>query len=248
MLDNVHIVMVNTTHSGNIGAAARAMKNMGLSKLVLVDPIAKIDEDALQRSSGALDILDNVKIVKTLAEGIADCGLVVGTSARSRHVPWPLQTPRQCAAKAREVIPAGNQVAVVFGRESRGLTNDELHQCNAHVHIPTDPQFSSLNIAAAIQLLCYEMRLALEPDAIPSNTTDVWGIEWDYPLATHEQIQGLMQHYEKVLLEIGFIKPHTGTQLMAKVARIYQRAGLDQSEVNLLRGILKATAKHSQGE
>lgn len=247
MLENVHIVMVNTTHSGNIGAAARAMKNMGLSKLVLVDPIASIDEDALQRSSGALDILDNVKIVQTLAEGIADCQFVVGTSARSRHVPWPLQTPRQCGAKAREVIPAGNKMAIVFGRESRGLTNEELHQCNAHVHIPTVEDFSSLNIAAAIQVMCYEMRLALvEQEA--SDTTDVWGIEWDYPLATHEQLHGFLQHYEKVLLEIGFIKPHTGAQLMAKVARIYQRAGLDQSEVNLLRGILKATDQHSQGE
>lgn len=248
MLENVHIVMVNTTHSGNIGAAARAMKNMGLSKLVLVDPIAKIDEEALQRSSGALEILDNAKIVSTLAEGIADCGLVVGTSARSRHVPWPLQSPRQCAAKAREVIPAGNQVAIVFGRESRGLTNEELHQCNAHVHIPTNPDFSSLNIAAAIQVLCYEMRLALhEQDQEPVDA-DKWGIEWDYPLATHEQIQGLLGHYEKVLLEIGYTSPNTGKQLMAKIARIYQRTGLDQSEVNILRGILKATEKLAQGE
>lgn len=247
MLENVHIVMVNTTHSGNIGAAARAMKNMGLSKLVLVDPIAKIDEDALQRSSGALDILDQVTIVPTLAEAIAGCGLVVGTSARSRHVPWPLQTPRQCAAKAREVIPAGNQVAVVFGRESRGLTNDELQQCNAHVHIPTVAEFSSLNIAAAIQVLCYEMRLALAEDTLPEDT-DKWGIKWDYPLATHDQVHGLLQHYEKVLTEIGFVKPQTGAQLMAKVARIYQRAGLDQSEINLLRGILTATEKTAKRE
>lgn len=248
MLENVRIVMVNTTHSGNIGAAARAMKNMGLSNLVLVDPIASIDEDALQRSSGALEILDNVTIVPTLAQAIADCGLVVGTSARSRHVPWPLQTPRQCAAKAREVIPAGNQVAIVFGRESRGLTNEELHQCNAHVHIPTNADFSSLNIAAAIQVICYELRLALVEAEAESATCDQWGIEWDYPLATHEQIQGLLAHYEKVLLEIGYTNPNTGKQLMAKIARIYQRVGLDQSEVNILRGVLKATEKLAQGE
>ena len=243
MLEQVHIVMVNTTHSGNLGAAARAMKNMGLSQLVLVDPIAHIDEEALQRSSGALDILDRVIIVPTLAEAVAECSLVVGTSARGRHVPWPLQTPRQCAQKAREVIPAGNKVAIVFGRESRGLTNDELHQCHAHVHIPTNPDFSSLNIAAAIQVLCYELRLALEPDAEPLATTDQWGIAWDYPLATHEQLQGLIQHYEKVLLEIEFTSPNTGKQLMAKVARIFQRTGLDQSEINILRGILTATEK-----
>lgn len=247
MLENVHIVMVNTTHSGNIGAAARAMKNMGLSKLVLVDPLARIDEEALQRSSGALEILDNVKIVSTLAEGVADCGLVVGTSARSRHVPWPLQSPRQCAAKAREVIPAGNKVAIVFGRESRGLTNDELHQCNAHVHIPTVANFSSLNIAAAIQVLCYEMRLALHEN-LESVTADKWGIEWDYPLATHDQVQGMLAHYDRVLQEIGYTNPNTGKQLMAKIARIFQRTGLDQSEINILRGILTATEKLAQGD
>ena len=244
MLASVQIVMVNTTHAGNIGAAARAMKNMGLSRLVLVDPLAPIDEIALQRSSGALDILDNVRIVPTLAQAVADCGLVVGTSARGRHVPWPLMTPRQCAAKAREVIPAGNQVAVVFGRESRGLTNEELHLCNAHVHIPTNPDFSSLNVASAIQVLCYELRLALATEEQDAEAGQ-WGVAWDHPLATAEQLQGLLQHYERTLVELDFLHPNTGGALMARLARIYQRAGLDQTEVNILRGILKASVQHA---
>ena len=240
MLDKIHIVMVNTTHSGNVGAAARAMKNMGLSHLTLVDPLCSIDEDALTRSSGALEILDNARIVATLEEAIADCGLVVGTSARSRHIPWPLMNPRQCAGKAREVIPAGNQVAIVFGRESRGLTNEELHLCNAHVHIPTNPDFSSLNVASAIQVLCYEMRMALVEQATEEG---VWGVAWDYPLATHDELEGLLQHFEKTLVDIDFLDPAKPRQLTARLRRLYQRAGMDKIEVNMMRGVLSAMQK-----
>lgn len=242
MLDHIHIVMVNTTHSGNIGAAARAMKNMGLSKLVLVDPIAGIDEDALTRSSGALEILDQARIVPTLEEAIADCGLVVGTSARSRHIPWPLMTPRQCAAKAKEMIPAGNQVALVFGRESRGLTNEELHLCHAHVHIPTNPDFSSLNVASAIQVLCYELRVALIEEQ-QEESEGIWGVPWDYPLATAAEFEGFLQHLEQTLIDIEFLDPNKPRQLLARLRRLYQRTALDKIEVNILRGILSAMQK-----
>lgn len=249
MLDQIRIVMVNTTHSGNIGAAARAMKNMGLSRLVLVDPIAAIDEEAIQRSSRAEDILHNAVIVPTLEEAVADCSLIIGTSARSRHIPWPLMTPRQSAAKAREMIPAGNEVALVFGRESRGLTNEELHLCTAHVHIPTEESFSSLNVAQAIQVLCYEMRLALaEPAGTDADEEDgVWGVPWDHPLATHAELEGLFQHMESALVDIGFLDPDTPKQLMSRMRRLYQRAAMDKTEVNILRGMLATVQKQLHG-
>ena len=248
MLGQIHIVMVNTTHSGNIGAAARAMKNMGLSRLTLVDPIAVIDEEAIQRSSGAADILQQVRIVPTLQEAIAGCGLVVGTSARSRHIPWPLLTPRECAAKAAQAIPAGNEVALVFGRESRGLTNEELHLCNAHVHIPTNPDFSSLNVAQAIQVLSYEMRLALVEGQVADDTGQ-WGVEWDYPLATHAELDGLFAHMEQAFIDTGFLDPNTPKQLMSRLPRLYQRAAPDKIEVNILRGMLAAMQNpRKQGE
>lgn len=243
MLDRIQIVMVNTTHSGNIGAAARAMMNMGLSRLTLVDPIACIDEEAIQRSSGAESILHNARVVKTLPEAIAGCGLVVGTSARSRHIPWPLMNPRQCAAKAVEVMEHNNEVALVFGRESRGLTNDELHLCHAHVHIPTNEAFSSLNVAQAVQVLCYEMRLAcIEP---VESAEHVWGVPWDHPLATHEELEGLFAHMERALLDIGFLDPDTPKQLMPRLRRLYQRAAPDKIEVNILRGTLSAMQKQA---
>lgn len=249
MLADIRIVMVNTTHSGNIGAAARAMKNMGLSQLTLVDPIARIDEEAIQRASRADDILHNAIIVDTLEEAIADCHWVVGTSARSRHIPWPLLTPRQCAAKAVKLIPQGNRIALVFGRESRGLTNEELHLCHAHVHIPTEESFSSLNVSQAVQLLSYEMRLAVlatqgmeQPVAAEGSVADThhqpWGVEWDHPLASHGDLNGMMLHLEQTLLDIGFLDPNTPKQLMSRMRRLFQRAALDNTEVNILRGIL----------
>ncbi|WP_370294205.1 tRNA (cytosine(32)/uridine(32)-2'-O)-methyltransferase TrmJ [Thalassolituus sp.] len=246
MLNQIRIVMVNTTHSGNIGAAARAMKNMGLSRLYLVDPIAAVDEEAIQRSSRAEDILDNVVITATLEEAIADCGLVVGTSARSRSIPWPLMSPRQCADRAAQAAAAGNEIAVVFGRESRGLTNEELHLCHAHVHIPTDEAFSSLNVAQAIQVLCYELRLASLPAENDSADEARWGVDWDYPMATHEQLNGMLQHMEKTLVEIGFLDPNTPKQLMSRMRRLFQRAAPDRMEINILRGMLVAVERTAE--
>lgn len=241
MLDRIRIVMVNTTHSGNIGAAARAMKNMGLSRLYLADPLAQIDEEAIQRSSRADDILHNAVICPSLEDAIAGCGLVVGTSARSRSIPWPLMNPRQCAAQSFTAAQAGNDIALVFGRESRGLTNEELQLCNAHVHIPTDESFSSLNVSQAIQVLCYEMRLAFTDSG--DDEQQPWGVEWDYPLATHEQLNGMLQHMEQALIDIGFLDPDTPKQLMARLRRLYLRAGPDKLELNILRGMFAAMQK-----
>ena len=244
MLNRICVVMVNTTHSGNIGAAARAMKNMGLSRLLLVDPIASIDEEAIQRSSRAEDILHNAEIHPTLESAIAGCGLVVGTSARSRSVPWPLMTPRQCGDRAAQAAAAGNDIALVFGRESRGLTNEELHLCNAHVHIPTDENFSSLNVAQAIQVMAYEMRLALT-EVENAEGEQRWGVDWDYPMATHDQLNGMLQHMEQTLVEIGFLDPNTPKQLMTRVRRLFQRAAPDRMEINILRGMLAAIQRRT---
>jgi len=248
MLDQIQIVMVNTTHAGNIGAAARAMKNMGLSQLVLVDPIAKVDRDSLALASGANDILDNLRLVATLEEAVADCHLVVGTSARSRHFPWPLLTARQCGVKVREALPAGNKVAIIFGREASGLSNEELHLCNAHVHIPCNSEFSSLNVAQAVQVLCYEMRQAIvvEADNQDESTTEQWGVSWDHPLATHEELDHFFNHLESTLVDLNFLDPKTPKHLMSRLRRLYQRAAPDQSEISIMRGILTATNKATQ--
>jgi tRNA (cytidine32/uridine32-2'-O)-methyltransferase len=250
MLDQIRIVLVNTTHSGNIGAAARAMKNMGVVQLVLVDPIAEIDGDAIVRASGASEILDSCITVSTLEEAVAECGLVIGTSARGRHIPWPLCSPRECAAKAKQAVANNNSVALVFGRESRGLTNDELHRCNAHVHIPTNPDFSSLNIAAAVQVLCYEMRLAaLEKDdaeePLQSNVGQ-WGVEWDYEMAPHGDVERFFDHLKDSLVDIGFLDPNTPKQLMTRLRRMFQRTALDKMEVGMMRGILAAVQRKAK--
>ncbi|UTW47454.1 RNA methyltransferase [Bacterioplanoides sp. SCSIO 12839] len=240
MLDNILIVMVNTTHSGNIGAAARAMKNMGLSRLVLVDPKAEINDEAIQRSSRAEDILHNAVITETLEQAIADCGLVVGTSARSRNIPWPLMNPRQCAAKTAQAAQQGSQIALVFGRESSGLTNEELHLCHAHVHIPTDENFSSLNVSQAVQVMCYEMRLASEVDKQSADEAQAWGVDWDHELASHAELNGMLQHMEQTMVDIGFLDPNTPKQTMARLRRLYQRAGVDKMEINIMRGMFSA--------
>jgi tRNA (cytidine32/uridine32-2'-O)-methyltransferase len=250
MLDQIRIVLVNTTNSGNIGAAARAMKNMGITQLVLVDPIAVIDGDAIVRASGASEILDSCVIVSSLEEAVAGCGLVIGTRARGRHIPWPLCSPRECGAKAKQAVLNNNSVALVFGRESRGLTNEELHKCNAHVHIPTNPDFSSLNIAAAVQVMCYEMRMAAleETSTDEASTSKVgqWGVEWDYEVAPHGDVERFFDHLKDSLVDIGFLDPNTPKQLMTRLRRMFQRTALDTMEVGMMRGILAAVQRKAK--
>ena len=247
MLDQIRIVLIGTTHSGNIGAAARAMKNMGISQLTLVDPVADIDSEAVVRASGATEILDNATIVATLEQAVADCSMVIGTSARSRHIPWPLCNPRQCASKARQAVVQGNKIALVFGRESSGLSNEELQRCNLHVHIPTDENFSSLNVASAVQVLCYEMRMAsLESEGSDGEQHLQWGVPWDYEMATHEELERFYEHLQATLVDIGFLDPNTPKQLMTRLRRLYGRAALDKTEVSMMRGMLKETQRQVQ--
>ncbi|PPC76202.1 tRNA (cytosine(32)/uridine(32)-2'-O)-methyltransferase TrmJ [Pokkaliibacter plantistimulans] len=243
MLERVRIVLVNTSLPANIGAAARAMKTMGLVQMVLVAPKIFPSPEADTLSSGATDILAQARVVSSLDEAIAGCRLIIGTSARSRHIPWPLLNPRAAAAQAWAELPTG-EVALVFGREDRGLTNDELHKCHYHVHIPTNPDFSSLNLAAAVQVLAYEMRMrSLEDDQVEA---PFWGVDWDIDAAPAEDIERLFVHLEQVLVKVDFLDPENPRQLMTRLRRLFLRSRLDTVELNVLRGFLTAIEKSSK--
>ncbi len=238
-LDNVRIVLVNTSHTGNIGSAARAMKTMGLSQLVLVDPVDEPDGKSSALAAGAGDVLANAKIVKTLEEAVADCGLVVGTSARSRTLSWPMLEPRECGEKL--VSEVGKySVALVFGRENNGLSNEELQQCHFHVCIPANPEYSSLNLAAAVQTLCYEIRMAYLTEQRNSKKSDIDSPN-EYPLA--EDLERFYSHLEQTLLKTNFIIPQHPGMVMTKLRRLFNRARPETQELNILRGILASIDK-----
>lgn len=237
-LDNIRIVLVNTSHPGNIGGVARAMKNMGLSRLYLVDPRQYPHEQASWRAASATDVLDGAVVTASLDEAIGDCQFVVGTSARERRIPWPLLDPRRSATKIAKVSTR-EQVAVLFGREDRGLTNEELKQCNLHLNIPTSDQYSSLNLAMAVQIVCYELRLLLDSDRLPQSEDQ----EWDAPFSTLENMERFYAHLEQTLTDIEFLDPAAPRQLMARLRRLFSRVRLDEMELNILRGILTETQK-----
>ena len=227
---SIRIVLVDTSHPGNIGATARAMKNMGLTELHLVRPEQFPHAEATARASGADDVLSSAIVHPRFEDAIAECGLVIGTSARSRHLPWDLVEPRECATRLVEESKSG-PVALVFGAERMGLTNAELQLCNLLVTIPTHPDYSSLNVAMAVQLLSYEIWLQLRPGT-PK------GPEREIRLATNDEMTRFYGHLEQVLNEIEF-HDRTGTgQLMTRIRRLFNRAQVDQNEMNILRGIL----------
>jgi tRNA (cytidine32/uridine32-2'-O)-methyltransferase len=229
MIQNVRIVMVHTTHPGNIGAAARAMKNMCLAQLVLVAPREFPCAEATARASGADDVLANATVVDSLADAVSDCRIVIGASARLRSVAWPVVDPRQAARLAASEAGA---VAIVFGRESSGLSNDELDLCTHLVHIPTNPEYSSLNVAMAVQVLSYELMQAAgeQPPAVEENG----------PVASNAEMEGFFRHLEQALDEIGFTDERRADKLLRRLRRLFHRAAPDSEEVNILRGILSA--------
>ncbi len=236
MYKKFRVVMVNTSHPGNIGAAARAMKNMNLSELWLVAPRSFPDDKARARAASALDILNNVVVVDTLEEALVGCEFVVGASARLREIPWPLLNPREMAEKmwALASLPETQSVAMVFGRENSGLTNEELQRCNYLVNIPANEQYSSLNIAAAIQVLCYEIHMKVYLE------TPIAELEAEFPLASNDDMERLYEHFEIALTELDFLKPDNPKQLMRRIRRLFNRSGVDKMELNILRGILSA--------
>lgn len=230
----IRIVLVGTQHPGNIGSAARAMKTMGLSDLALVAPEKAPDGDSFALAAGAGDVLDAARRYATLADAVADCTLVLGCTARSRRIALDELLPRDAATRIVGEAGKGGQVALVFGRERTGLENEELHLCHAAVHIPANPEYSSLNLAAAVQVLSYELRLAL----LAASDAATAPVEAEDPPATHAQLEGLFSQLADTLDAIDFHKGRTPDAAMRKLRRIFLRTGLDEREVRLLRGVL----------
>ena len=256
-IDNVRIVLVETSHPGNIGATARAMKNMTLSDLALVSPQKYTEADgetkgkgkAYARASGATDVLYDATIYNTLSEAIADCDLVIGASARLRAITWPELNPREMAEKIFSVnqldtdsaeikSESYNKVAIVFGREDSGLNNDEMDLCQYLVHIPANAEYTSLNIAAAVQVICYELHMTalLNQGAIVKAAND-------HPMATSQEIEYFYEHLEDTLVRMKFLNPENPMQLMRRLRKLFNRSGLDKIEVNILRGILTSITR-----
>ncbi len=238
-MPQIRIVLVETSHPGNIGAAARAMKNMELYELALVRPACFPHAEATARAAGADDVLARARRYESLAAAVADCHLVIGTSARQRAIQWPLLTPRQCAARV-VAEPAPHRVAIVFGRERSGLTNEELDRCQFGLHIPCNPEYSSLNLAAAVQVVAYELFLARE-EAAPAPAG-----EW---AATHAELESFYRHLEQALNDIGFL--HSRKQapsIMRRLRRLFGRARLEKKEVDILRGILSCAQRQTRKE
>jgi tRNA (cytidine32/uridine32-2'-O)-methyltransferase len=232
MLKNIRIVLVDTSHPGNIGATARAMKNMSLRQLHLVTPQHYPHQEATSRASGADDLLNDARVAESLDEALTGCRLVVGTSARTRSIDWPIVTPREAAAKLAQEAKLGD-VAVVFGRERSGLTNSELDRCTFLVHIPTNEAYSSLNLAAAVQILAYEIYLAQQQSARDESDSH-------RDLATADMLQGFHEHLAQALDDIGFTDPRQSQKLLRRLRSLFQRARPDKDEINILRGIFSA--------
>ena len=233
LLERIRFVLVETTHTGNMGAAARAMKTMGLSRLELVKPRQPPDAEALARASGADDLIERAGVHPDLDSALAGCRLAVGASARLRSVEWPLLEPPE-AARLLLAEAAEGDVALVLGRESSGLTNRELARCQYLVHIPTDPDFSSLNVAAAAQVLAYEIRRAWREGSGERP------LEVPRDLATLDDLEGFHTHLAETLTLIGFRDPEQSSRLLMRLRRLFNRARPDRVEINILRGILSA--------
>jgi len=225
----VRIVLIDPSHPGNIGSVARAMKNMGLTDLCLVRPRAFPHAEANALAAGADDVLTEARIVASVAEAIADCAFIAGTTSRPRSYHWDFLTPRDVAARI-VALPHATRTALLFGSERYGLANDDLQYCNVLVRIPANPEYCSLNLAMSVQLLCYELLLAREQ---PRSH-----VQWEQPLAAATDLEHFYAHLQTVLEEIDF--PDRTGHLVDRLRRLFNRAQLDRNELNILRGILSA--------
>ena len=234
----IKVVLVGTTHPGNIGAAARAIKTMGLSKLDLVCPKEFPSNEATYRSKAAKDILEKASIHETLFESVKGCEMVIGTSARNRKVPWPVLNPKNASKEINKAVKNNSKVAIVFGREDRGLTNEELGLCNLHIHIPTNEDYSSLNLAQAVQIVTYEIRMNfLESESLKNDQ------EWDVELASAEQTERLIEHMDELMKEVEFYDVENPRKLLMRVRRFFKRSGIDVMETNIFRGLFSTIQK-----
>jgi len=237
MLSNIRVALLNTSHPGNIGAAARAMKTMGLTDLWLLDPLHFPDAEATARASGADDILARAQIRLHLDDLLEDCRLVVGASARTRSIPCPEISPRECASLVREESDQG-RVAVLFGREQSGLSNAEIDRCHYLVRIPASPVYASLNLAAAVQVIAYELFVA----HVTKESEEGGYLQQHVPVSAGE-MERFYEHLEAALVQLEFLDPVNPRHLMRRLRRLYNRARPDANEINILRGILTAAQK-----
>ncbi|MCP5268671.1 MAG: RNA methyltransferase [Zoogloeaceae bacterium] len=235
LLDRVRIVLCRTSHPGNIGAAVRAMKTMGLSRLYLVAPLCEVDAVAEARAAGATDVLQGAVHCSSLGEALTGCVHALALSARLRDLGPAAVNARNAALPLLNEALAGD-VALVFGNESSGLSNEELQQCQRAVTIPSNPAFSSLNLGAAVQVMCYEMRMAAYDGAPPAPETQA--TPFSSPPAALDEIERFHAHLERVLEITGFHDPARPRRLMPKLRRLFGRAALEKDEINILRGIL----------
>jgi tRNA (cytidine32/uridine32-2'-O)-methyltransferase len=233
-LARIRIVLVEPSHPGNIGGAARAMKTMGLHRLAVVNPQRFPDPQAEWRAAGAVDVLDAVEVFGSVDEAIAECHWVVGTSTRSRRIPWPLKAADAVAA---DILgqPDESRIAILFGRETSGLSNDELQRCHCHLQIPANPAYPSLNLAMAVQVVCYE--LFKQSGQAPRAQ-----VEWDQPMATMAQLEAFFEHLQGVLIASGFLDPGNPGQTMTRLRRLFTRVQPDDKEIQMLRGVLHQLA------
>lgn len=237
-LSRVRVVLCRPRHPGNMGAVARAMKTMGLTRLVLVAPERPIDDEARVRATGAIDVLEQAKHVGTLREALAGTVGAAALTARLRDLGPPVHDARTGAAGLAGLLRdhPGREVALVFGNETSGLSNDEVMCCDRALTIPTNPDFSSLNLGAAAQVLAYELRLAVAGAALPTTIVTPSAS----PRATHDEVEGMLQHLEQAMLVSGFHRADQPKRLMPKLRRLFARTALERDEVNILRGILAA--------
>ena len=242
-LDRIRVVLSHTSHPGNIGAAARAMKTMGLTRLLLVNPKRFPDDEAVARSAGADDLLAGARVCSSLDEALADTQFACAVTARQRNLGPPPLAAR--AAAAEIVARAGDgAVALLFGNESAGLSNAEVQRCQRTVFIPANPGYGSLNLAAAVQILAYELRLAAFDNQPPLGSRTV---AFASPPASHQDIERFYQHLERVMVGSGFLDPQRPRRLLPKLRRLFGRAGLEHDEINILRGLLDAIERQSAG-
>lgn len=250
-LSDIKVVLVEPTHPGNIGSVARAMKTMGLSSLVLVNPKKFPHYEASKLAAGAESVLEAASVVETVEQAIEGCTLVLGTSVRDREVSWPTKNPRALAEDVFTHINStiNSSVALLFGRESSGLTNDELDLCQIQIRIDANPEYSSLNLASAVQIVAYELRMqalacaSLTHADAENKSIIATGIQQRQTLATHQQKEGYIQHLQSTLEALDFINAKPPTVLMRKLTRLYNKAELTVEEIQILRGILSATEK-----
>ena len=249
-LKDCRVILVNTTHPGNVGAAARAMKTMGLSELYLVsDSTEIIDDHAVARASGANDLLENAVRVSSLKEAVAGCQYLLGTSARERTLSSPLISPREAAHEGiNNYVASGHKIAILFGQERMGLTNQEIALCHGQILIPANPEYSSLNIASAVQLICYEFRLAVldliknneNEKTIPKNRVNKRDIDI---MADAYDMELFYEHLERLMLKTEFLDPKQPKLLMQRLRRLFSRTQVKEQELNILRGILSSSEK-----